>query len=982
MGTAQELERLVVKLVGEGSGYTKVLDTAVKQTTAAARQINNITEREMAAHNHAMREAARITQAVATPTERYARKLTELSGIYRAGVITTKTYHRALTALNKEYKRGIYAVGAFGRKLQGAGRTMRNTGGLMTMAITLPVIGMVKSFADFDSAMTKSLAIMGDVSAKMRAEMEATATEISRNSTTSANALAESYFFLASAGMDAAQAVAALGTVEKFSVAGAFDMSTATDLLTDAQSALGLSSKDATKNMEGMVRVSDTLVKANTLANASVQEFSEALTNEAGAAIKQYNMDLEEGVAILATYADQGLKGNAAGSMMARMTRLLIKNINDNGKAFKKLNIDTEEFGKTGKNITGIINGITNAVAGMGPAQKAATLETLGFEARIQQAILPLLGMTKKIRGYDAALRKANGITKEIADKQLKSFTAQMKILWNRITEVSRAIGKELAPYITKLSDKLKIALDWFNGLSKEAKATTAIIIGLAAVFGPLLAVVGGVVISFGFLLISMEAIWAAGAKVVTALTGTTASATTASVGMGTLAATAARVPPPLAGVGVAAAASTPPINAMTVSAGMLSASLNTLAISGRASAGALALTGTASTAASGATIDATFRVIKSTKAATAAVTAGGVAVKTVGGVAVATLGWWVVAIVAVVAALWVVIDYIWGPGSVADAFTKAGKSVMKFTKKTIGWLRNIRENMGLLTEWIGSNWEMLVKDLGKMWMLTQINMAKNVLVFIKIQARVWSLWAGYMFGVFKSVFGNFGLLKWVRTGIKIAADIFVEFALGIFETLRNAFSSNNTDKLGQLSKDMGEQLSKDFKKGFDSENIMRDTADIIKEESKGFKGPLDGFERSTLEGPNYAYGKKPKPGHAASHGEGEGEGEGEGNDEFSMDAGLAMFEKFAAASDAMEAKTAKFEAKLKEKNEGDEDEDAIAAGSFKTMSLNRYAPTPVGQQATRVKRQEVTDKENGEKLDKLIELNQENRTQPAAMAK
>lgn len=392
------------------------------------------------------------------------------------------------TQFNKSMRQSISVLDATAKKMTAAGRKL-------SMAVTLPLAGIgiaaVKSFSQFDDAMTQSLAIMGDVSDQMRKKMEGTARTISTESITSSTELARSYFYLASAGMNAAQSEAALGTVEKFSVAGRFDMAQATDLLTDAQSALGLSSQDTQQNMEGLLKVSDTLVKANTLANATVQQFSESLTNMAGPAIKQYNMDLEEGVAILAAYADQGLKGNVAGSMMGRMVRLLVKSINENRQAFADLNIDVEEFASTGKNITGVIEGITKATEGMGPAQKAATLEMLGFQARTQQAILPLLGITDRIRGYEEELRKAGGITQEVADKQLKSFSSQMRITWNNVVVASQEIGNLLAPAVQRAGMVIKSATVWFRALSTETKHTIIAWAVITAAIGPALFIFG-----------------------------------------------------------------------------------------------------------------------------------------------------------------------------------------------------------------------------------------------------------------------------------------------------------------------------------------------------------------------------------------------------------------------------------------------------------------------------------------------------------
>ena len=433
MGTATELERLVVRLVGDGSDYDRMVTGAVATVETASRKINS-----------------------------------------------------------------------YASKIESAGKTIRNTGLKMTAVITLPVAGMVKSFASFDDAMTESTAIMGNISVDMRKELEQTARTLSLSAKTSATDLAKSYFYLASAGMNAEQSIKALPVVEKFATAGAFDMALATDLLTDAQSALGLSSKDAEKNMRGMLQVSDVLVKANTLANASVQQFSESLTSEAGAAIKNYNMDLNESVAILATYADRGIKAQLAGHMFGRMTRLLIKAMNDNKSAFEQMNIPIEEFSSTGKNLTAVIDGITKATEGLGPAEKAAALEALGFEARIQQAILPLLGATDKIRGYEDALKSAGGITKEVAEKQLKSFSSQMKIVWNNVIDFANDIGRILAPYIEKVRDFIKDLAEEWRGLSAESKKVIGITIGIVAALGPLLTIIGSITAAAGGLIGTM----------------------------------------------------------------------------------------------------------------------------------------------------------------------------------------------------------------------------------------------------------------------------------------------------------------------------------------------------------------------------------------------------------------------------------------------------------------------------------------------
>ena len=284
------------------------------------------------------------------------------------------------------------------------------------------------AFLDFDANMTESLAIMGDVSAGMRTKMEEAAKSVAKTTTFSAAEAAQSYFFLASAGLDAKQSIAALPQVSKFAQAGMFDMARATDLATDAQSALGMTIDDAQENLVNLTRVTDVLVKANTLANASVEQFSTALTNKAGAALKIVGKEIEEGVAVLAAFADQGLKGAEAGTALNIVFRDMQTKALRNKKAFAELDVTVFDVAGEMRNIADVIGDLEGALAGMSDEQKKATLMQLGFADKSVIFIQTILGQSEAIREYEGELRNAAGITEEVASKQLESFKAQIKL--------------------------------------------------------------------------------------------------------------------------------------------------------------------------------------------------------------------------------------------------------------------------------------------------------------------------------------------------------------------------------------------------------------------------------------------------------------------------------------------------------------------------------------------------------------------------
>lgn len=325
-------------------------------------------------------------------------------------------------------------------------------------------VAMLRTSETINRAMTKSLAIMGDVSETMRGDMLRAANEVAKTTEKSTAQAAESYYFLAAAGMNAEQSLKAMPVVARFAQAGNFDLALATDLATDAQSALGLSSKDTAKTIEGLTRVTDVLIKANTLANSSAQQFSEALTNGAGAALKIVNKDVEEGVAVLAAYADQGIKGAEAGTAFGIVMRDLQTKAIQNKSAFRAAGVEVFDLNGKMKNLGGIVGDLERLLTGLSDEQSKLTLLQLGFSDKSVKYIQTLIGTSEKIQGYEKALRNAGGASAEVAGKSmtdLQKAIAQLKGSWS-----------ELALEVGNAAEKLGL----FKAASEAASGTAVLI--------------------------------------------------------------------------------------------------------------------------------------------------------------------------------------------------------------------------------------------------------------------------------------------------------------------------------------------------------------------------------------------------------------------------------------------------------------------------------------------------------------------------
>jgi TP901 family phage tail tape measure protein len=402
---------------------------------------------------------------------------------------------KQLKAIDKQVRKSQKEIDRLGRRASRVGKTL-------TKAFTVPLLivgaAVTKIGADFDAAFTKSIAIMGDLSDTMQKDLRNAAIEVSKVVDFSAKEAAEAYFFLASAGKTAAQSIGLLPLVAKFAQAGAFGLARATDLLTDAQSALGLSSKDTVEDMENMTRVSDVLVKANTLANATVAQFSESLTNKAGAALRILGKDIEEGTAVLAVFADQGLKGAAAGESLNIVLRDLQRSALKSQEAFKRAKVSVFDQNGEMRNMADIVTDLDSLLLGMSDKQKRATLTTLGFQDKSISSTMALLGNAEAIREYETELRSAAGITDEVAKKQLDTFWKKLGLLKNRLIAVAlqgkgfAEIGNEvLLPMLEKVVSAVERLNKWWNSLDDTTRRTAKGFIVLVAAIGPVVFIVG-----------------------------------------------------------------------------------------------------------------------------------------------------------------------------------------------------------------------------------------------------------------------------------------------------------------------------------------------------------------------------------------------------------------------------------------------------------------------------------------------------------
>lgn len=389
----------------------------------------------------------------------------------------------------------------------------------ISAALTIAGGASVKFASDFGAAMNESLAILPEFSEAVRKDLGDTAREVALTTTQSATDAAKAYYFLASAGITTAEALkTALPIAAQFAQAGVMDMANATEILVDSVKSLGLSVDT------DMGHVGDVIVKAAVASSASVQQLGDALTNKAATAMRTFGVSIEEGAAVLSVFADQGVKGSIAGERLSILLNGLAEAAGKHEKEFKALNVQLYDGSGNFKNLQQIAASVEVALRGMSTEQKIATLETLGLTRETKSAVLQLVGASSEIGRYETAYKNAGGTMKEIADNQMKSFSAQTDILKKKVIDAAISFGDALIPTLQRMIPIVENAIKFLNDLIKAfaglSDSTKDLLIGFAA----LLMALPGILFGLGAIA-GASGVMASGLATLTTAVGATGAA-------------------------------------------------------------------------------------------------------------------------------------------------------------------------------------------------------------------------------------------------------------------------------------------------------------------------------------------------------------------------------------------------------------------------------------------------------------------------
>ena len=355
-------------------------------------------------------------------------------------------------------------------------------------AITAALVAVAKKATEtgaaFDASMSQVAATMGysveeintegTEAAETFATLRKFAQDMGKSTAFSANEASQALNYMALAGYDAEKAMSMLPKVLDLASAGTIDLAKASDMVTDAQSALGLS-------IEGTETLIDQMAKTASRSNTSVEQLGEGILT-IGATAKDIKGGTKELTEVLGILADNGIKGAEGGT---KLRNILLKLEAPTDKAAAKLKeLGVEAYDADGhlRSMQDIFGDLNVALADLDD-QSASLAKATIFNARDLGAVNALLNTSRdRWEQLGDEIENSAGAAHDMAEVQLDNLAGDVTLFKSALEGAEITISDRLTPSLRNMvqfgTDAVGKLADGFGqgGLSGAVAAAHKII--------------------------------------------------------------------------------------------------------------------------------------------------------------------------------------------------------------------------------------------------------------------------------------------------------------------------------------------------------------------------------------------------------------------------------------------------------------------------------------------------------------------------
>lgn len=423
-------------------------------------------------------------------------------------------------------------------KLIALGSTITKVGNNIDNNLSKPIrnfgLSAIGTSIEFETAMARVQAISQGTDEDL-ARLTATAREMGATTVYSASDAADGLYYMALAGWTANESIDAIESVLKLAAVAELDLGKASDIVTDAMTAFGLSADQAG-------HFADVLAQAAANSNTTVEQLGEAFQYIAPVA-GEFGFTIEDAALALGLFANQGIKSGQAGTTLRGILARLVDPTDDVRATMEALGIELFNTDGSMKSLREIIDVLRSGFNDLSEEQLAniyitedvidaldelgvslyddngelkdlieiaelADIALEGLTDQTKEQYLATLGGIRGLTGLSAilntteddlqvftdALDNADGALEEMYDIITDTTQGALLELKSAYEELQLVIGDVLLPVLTSLIRGLTEVVRWFGDLPGPIQKVIIVLGTIVAVIGPIVIIIGKLV--------------------------------------------------------------------------------------------------------------------------------------------------------------------------------------------------------------------------------------------------------------------------------------------------------------------------------------------------------------------------------------------------------------------------------------------------------------------------------------------------------
>lgn len=387
---------------------------------------------------------------------------------------TIKTVEKNVGSFSRTTKK-------MGRDIQRVGKDLESFGSNMTKKVTLPTVAlgtvMVKSALDLEDGVAK-IGTIADTTKMSLEDIRKGLLDISDVTGIAVTDLAEAEYNAISAGVDTAKSLEFIETASKASKAGFADMDTTIDALTTTLNAYGLGTEKA-------MDISNQMLKAQDYGKTTVAEMGASLGNVIPIA-SQLGVSTEELFASMATLTKNGIKTSEAVTGLKGAYSNILKPSKQASDLAESLGLNFNAAHLQSIGWAKFLDEVKEKTGG-----NAEMMAQLFGSVQGLNSVMVLTGKgNKDFNNVLGQMGDVAGLTDEKFE-QLLTPAQKLKIEFNKLKNTGIEFGVELIPLVTQFTEKLGQVTEKIKNLSPEQRQMIVKFVGMAAIMGPVIGVIG-----------------------------------------------------------------------------------------------------------------------------------------------------------------------------------------------------------------------------------------------------------------------------------------------------------------------------------------------------------------------------------------------------------------------------------------------------------------------------------------------------------